>query len=56
MKQLRRQVQEDHFQKVMDRRDTLIESTVSQGARPFEDQGVEYFHDTASFVCVPHLQ
>jgi pyruvate/2-oxoglutarate dehydrogenase complex dihydrolipoamide dehydrogenase (E3) component len=41
------------FQKVMERSDTLLEATVRQGPRPFEEQGVEYFHEHASFLS-PH--
>jgi len=44
------------FGKVMERSDALIEATVSQGPRPFEEQGVEYFHDPARFLSPHELQ
>jgi pyruvate/2-oxoglutarate dehydrogenase complex dihydrolipoamide dehydrogenase (E3) component len=44
------------FRTVMERSDALIEATVSQGPRPFEEQGVEYFHDHASFLSPHELQ
>ena len=44
------------FGKVMERSDALIEATVSQGPRPFEEQGVEYFRDHAFFLSPHELQ
>jgi pyruvate/2-oxoglutarate dehydrogenase complex dihydrolipoamide dehydrogenase (E3) component len=41
------------FPQVMARSDALIEATVSKGHRPFEEQGVRYYQDHATFLS-PH--
>lgn len=44
------------LQKVMERSAALIEATVNQGPRPFEEQGVDYYHAHASFLSPHDLQ
>ncbi len=44
------------FEKAMARSDALIEWFIRKGPTPFEEQGVRYYHDRASFLSPHELQ
>lgn len=44
------------FQAAMARSDALIERFIRKGATPFEEQGVRYYHDHATFLSAHELR